>query len=105
MKRTELQRKEREIKKKQKQEERLDRKSTKEDRTIGDFINSLASYFFHDETKIYNIQIDERIHELVLEMQMELAEEEWDTVFRKAVRKTKIKERDAAFDELKGLLT
>ena len=92
MKRTDLARKEREIKRAIKKEERIAR-GEKEERSIGDYINELHSYFFCDDTKIYNIAVDERIPDLLEEMMMEIEEKQWETIIRKAVRKTGIKQK------------
>lgn len=99
MKRTDLARKEREIKRAIKKEERLT-KGGKAERSVGDFINELSSYFFHDENKIYNIAVDERIPDLLEEMMIDMEEKQWENIIRKAVRKTGIKEKEAAIKEL-----
>ncbi len=99
MKRTDLERKERDIRKAIKKEERLAKGSCSE-KSIGDFINELHSYFFHDENKIYNIAVDERIPDLLEEMMVCVEEKKWDNIIRKAVRKTGIKEKEAAVKEL-----
>ena len=100
MKRTDLARKEREIKRAIKKEERLVGKGEKDSRTVGDYINDLSSYFFHDENKIYNIAVDERIPDLLEEMMMEMEEKQWENIIRKAVRKTGVKEKEPAVKEL-----
>jgi hypothetical protein len=99
MKRTDLARKEREIKRAIKKEERIARGESG-DRTVGDFINELSSYFFYDENKIYNIAVDERIPDILEEMMDEMPEKQWDNIIRKAVRKTGIKEKESAVKEL-----
>ena len=99
MKRTDLARKEREIKRSIKKEERLAR-GEKSERTIGDYINELSSFFFHDENKIYNISVDDRIPELLEDMMLEMEEKQWETIIRKAVRKTQVKEKEPAIKEL-----
>ena len=103
MKRTDLARKEREIKRAVKKEERL-AKGESVEKTIGDYINELSSFFFHDETKIYNIAIDERIPDLLEEMMIEMPDKQWENIIRKAVRKTGIKEKEAAVKELLGFI-
>ena len=103
MKRTDLARKEREIKKAMKKEDRLER-GDKSERSVGDYINDLSSYFFHDENKIYNIAVDERIPDLLEEMMKDMDEKQWENIIRKAVRKTGIKEKEAAVKELLGFV-
>ena len=99
MKRTDLERKERDIKRAVKKEERL-AKGGASDKTVGDYINELHSFFFHDEKKIYNIAVDERIPDLLEEMMIELDEKQRETIVRKAVRKTGVKEKEPAVKEL-----
>ncbi|MDC7227562.1 MAG: hypothetical protein PQJ61_12425 [Spirochaetales bacterium] len=99
MKRTDLERKERDIKRAMKKEERL-AKGGSSNKSVGDFINELSSYFFHDENKIYNISVDERIPDLLEEMMMDMEEKQWENIIRKAVRKTGIKEKESAIKEL-----
>ena len=103
MKSTDLARKERELRRTQKKEEVLARKGTRESRSPGDFINQLHSKFFHDAEKIYNIDTSEEILELLIEMKEDLEEKHWDNVIRKAVRKTKIAQREEAVTEIKLL--
>ena len=37
-------------------------------------------------------------------MQNTIPEKNWDSILRKAIRKTKVKEREEAFNHLKGFL-
>jgi hypothetical protein len=99
MKRTDLERKERDIKRAMKKEERIAKGGAVE-KSVGDYINELHSFFFHDETKIYNIAVDERIPDLLEEMMIELDEKQRENIIRKAVRKTGVKEKEPAIKEL-----
>jgi len=99
MKRTDLERKERDIKRAMKKEERIAKGGASE-KSVGDYISELHSFFFHDETKIYNIAIDERIPDLLEEMMIELDEKQRENIVRKAVRKTGVKEKEPAIKEL-----
>ena len=103
MKHTDLMRKERDLKKARKKEERLE-KTGSADRSVGDFINELHDAFFFNELKIYNFQDNEEIMELFMDMKEELPEKQWDNVIRKAVRKTKVQEKDEAIDYLLDFL-
>jgi len=103
MKSTDLARKEREIRRAQKKEEVLARKQSRDSRTPGDYINLLHSLFFHDAEKIYNIESSEEILETLMEMKEDLEEKHWDNVIRKAVRKTKITQREEAISDLKEM--
>ncbi len=103
MKSTDLERRDREIKKARKRQQVLERKGTREARTPGDFINELHSLFFFDTEKIYNIEIGEDILSLLEEMKEEISEKHWASVIRKAVKKTKVKQRDEAITLLADL--
>ena len=99
MKHTDLMRKERDLRKARKKEERLERQDA-ENRSVGDFINQLHDIFFFNELKIYNYEDNEDILDLFLDMKEELPEKQWENVIRKAVRKTKVSEKDPAIDYL-----
>lgn len=103
MKSTDLARKDRDLKKARKKEEVLQRKMEKAARSVGDYINELADLFFHDDKKIYNIESSEDIMMLLEEMKEELPEKQWNNVLRKSIKKTKIKEKDAALNELRAM--
>jgi hypothetical protein len=105
MKRTDIDRQDRELRKSQKKEEVIKRSADKKtDRTVGDYINELYSYFFHDDNKIFNITQSEDILEILDDIKTTLPEKQWENVIRKAVKKTPVKEREAAVKELKGIL-
>jgi len=107
MKSTDLDRRDREIKRKQKQEEVLQRRQMKkEGRSVGDFIAMLSESFFHDDTKIYNIKDNnDKVLEILMDIKLEIEEKNWDPIFRKAVKKTGISEKEKAFKELKELFS
>lgn len=106
MKRTDIERWERERKR---QEKRLSLDSKREmnydDKTEGAFIKNLSLLFKHDDEKIYNISVDERILELLYDMKEHLDEKSWDNVFRKAIKRTKIAEKEVALKELRELIS
>ncbi len=90
MKRTDIERRDRDIRRTQKKEDVLQRKSHKKgDMSVGDYINEFYTLF---------------LLELFEQMKSEISEKQWETVLRKAIRKTQIKEREQAFTELKTLL-
>lgn len=106
MKRTDKLRRERELKRAQKKEDRIQKSvSDKQELSIGDYINNLYSLFFHDAEKIYNINQSEDILEMLEDMKDNIPEEKWDTVLRKAVKKAQIKTREEAVKQLQSLLT
>ncbi len=103
MKRTDLDRRERELRRARKKAERLAKNGGVE-KTVGDYIDELNGLFYHDGTQIYNTESDERILDLLEDMKEDLEEKNWDNVLRKAIKKSGVKERDKAYKELKSLL-
>jgi len=103
MKSTDLARKDRDLKKARKKEEVLARKTSKSEKSVGDYINELNDLFYHDGKKIYNIEISEDILDLLEEMKMELEEKNWMNVIKKAVKKSGVTEKDLAIEQLKGM--
>ena len=103
MKSTDLARRDREIKKARKREMVLERKGQRESRSPGDYINMFAELFFHDAEKIYNIEMSEDILMLLEEMKEDLPDKQWPNVLRKAVKKTKVKQKDEAITQLAGM--
>lgn len=103
MKSTDLARKDRDLRKARKKEEVLARKMQKGSKSVGDYINELNELFFHDGTKIYNIEMSEEILELLEEMKIELEEKNWMNVIKKAVKKSGVKEKEAAIAQLKEM--
>ncbi|MBN2439722.1 MAG: hypothetical protein JXJ04_00190 [Spirochaetales bacterium] len=105
MKSTDIQRRDREIRRSRKKEELLQRRVENRDTmSVGEFINKLSSLFFHDDKKIYNLD-NEEILELLEELRISQPEKQWDIVLRKAIRKTKIEQREEAFNHLKEYLS
>ena len=106
MKSTDMARRDREIRRSQKKQELISkRRDKKKGMTIGDYINNLHSLFFYDEKKIYNAQNSEEILALLEDMKKDLPEEQWENVLRKAIRKTQVKAKEQAFNDLISLLT
>lgn len=106
MKRTDLERMERELRRKQKKD-RLQSKrlgDDREERGVRGFTEALYDLFQYDELQIYNAEDDEDILELLLEMKDELPTKQWEVVLKKAVRQTKVKEPEPALDALRILL-
>lgn len=103
MKSTDIARKDRDLRKARKKEEVLARKGEKAARSVGDYINELADLFFHDGNKIYNIESSEEILLLLEEMKEEIPEKQWNNALRKAIKKTKVSEKDSALEELRSM--
>ncbi|MDR1895002.1 MAG: hypothetical protein LBQ61_10025 [Spirochaetales bacterium] len=104
MKQTDILRREREIRRAQKKQERVARGEESETPSVGEYINDLAELFFHDNKKIYNIQSEIKILELLEDLKEDHPEKQWDNVLRKAVKKTGITEREEAVKQLKELM-
>ncbi len=104
MKRTDLQKRERELRRAQKKEERLARTGEKPEKTVGDYIKELHGLLFYDETRVYNAKDSIEILEFFEDMKEYLDEPQWENVIRKAVKKTGAKEREPAINELIQLL-
>ena len=105
MKSTEIARRDREFNREKKRKEVLDRRNGKKAITVGDYIEKLASLFYHDGKKIFNIASNnDTVIDLLETMKLELPEKQWENVLRKAIRKTGITEKESAFKELKEIL-
>ena len=106
MKRTDLERHQRELKRSQKKEDVLRRKTDSKSSTklIGEYINSLFSLFRYDSEEIFNINTDVKILELLENMKTELPEKQWENILRKGVKKSQVKQKERAVNELKKLI-
>ena len=104
MKRTDLQKRERELKRSQKKEEKLEKYGENSGKTVGTYIKELHGLMFYDETKIYNAKESMEILELFEEMKGSIDESQWENVIRKAVRQTGVKEKEPAIKDLMDLL-
>jgi len=103
MKSTDLARRDREIRKARKKALVLERKGQRENRSAGDYINLLADKCFYDAEKIYNIEMSEEILLLLEEMREDLPERQWPSVIRKTVKKTGVKQKDIAIEQLASM--
>ena len=104
MKSTDIARNSRELKRMQKKEEYINAKINREVPSLGDYINQLHDLFFYTEQKIFGISESEDILMLFVEMKENYSEKQWDTIIRKAVRKTKVAEKETAIKELLDLM-
>lgn len=105
MKRTDQERIERELRRREKKVRVTDRKTERPDASPSAYIQELVDTFHFDDQVIYNTQDDEEVLELLMSMKEDLPEKDWDGVLRSAIRKTKVSQKDVAFTELKALLT
>jgi hypothetical protein len=104
MKRTELEKRERELKRTQKKADVLERKSSVRGSNVGMFIEDLFKCFLYDQNEIFNTGEDIKILEILEDMKENLPEKQWDNVLRKSIKKTNVSQKDKAFNELKALL-
>jgi hypothetical protein len=105
MKKTDLERYQRELKKSMKKQDVLRRKSesAKPTKRVGEYIERFFSLFRYDSEEIFNIKSDIKILEVIEEMKIELPEKYWENILRKSIKKTNINKRDEAFNSLKEL--
>jgi phosphoribosylaminoimidazole-succinocarboxamide synthase len=104
MKSTDIARNGRELKRMQKKEEYINEKVNREVPSLGDYITQLHDLFFFTEQKIFQISESEDILMLFVEIKENYTEKQWDTIIRKAVRKTKVAEKETAVKELLELM-
>ena len=104
MKRNDMERIERELKRVQKRA-RIDEKrdANRPPQTIGAYIKELKGLLLDDGEVIYNIE-DEEILEVLENMKEDVPEAKWDTVIRKAVNAKKVTQRDEAMEQLRSLI-
>ncbi len=104
MKSTDIARNSRELKRAQKKEEYIQNRQEKDIPTVGDYINRLHDMMFFNDQKIFGIPDNEDILMLFIEMKINIPEKQWENVIRKAVRKTKVSQKEEAVNELMTLL-
>ena len=102
MKRTDLERRERDLRKQEKKLKIGDKE--REAMSVGYYIDEISSLFRYDSEEIFNTNNDEKILELLENMKLEIPEKKWDDVIRKAVNKTKVATRERAIAEIKTLI-
>ena len=101
MKRTELERKERDLKK---QEKKIIKTGSGAKGSVNDYIDRLFALLRYDDTNLFNTTDDMNILELFESMKEEIPENQWDNIIKKAIRKTKITEREKAIAVLNEIL-
>lgn len=105
MKRTELEKRERKLKQRQKKDDVLARKSDPKGRvSVNDYIEGLYSMLRHDYVQLLNAKENVEILELFEDMKASLTEKQWENVIKKAVKKTNVENKDQGITELKELL-
>lgn len=108
MKRTDFEKRERELKRVHKRvvkgELRNEKALDKDKMSVSHAINTLSELFQYDKEEIYNIQHSEDIHSFVFEMQESFEKKQLENVFRKAIKKTGVQDKQEAFEALQNLL-
>jgi len=106
MKRTDQERIERELKRREKHATAHVKPDTPvvRDVSVSGYIRGLYELLHYDQHQIYNTLDDENVLGLLLDMKTDLPEKQWDTVLRSAIQKTKVEMKDLAFNELKSML-
>lgn len=72
--------------------------------SVSEYVRNLLALLHYDDQQIYNARDDESVFELLLTMKADLPEKQWETVLRSAVQKTKVVEKELALTELRALL-
>ena len=99
MKRTDQERIAREIGRTQKKDRiREKRINGKEDVSVGGYAKLLEEVFMWDDETIYNVQ-DDGVLEVLMDMKEDLSEKECEAALKRAIKRTKVKDRDSAFDD------
>ncbi|AOP36559.1 hypothetical protein A0128_21380 [Leptospira tipperaryensis] len=106
MKRTELERRERDLRKAEKKTQLQDKRlASGKGSSVGEYIEELSALFRYDATEIFNTGDDIAVLELLEDIQANLPEKQWENVLRKAIKKTGVQEKDKAYNELKELMS
>lgn len=100
MKRTELERRERDLRKMEKKKIVPGEKASM---SVADYIDALFGIFRYDTEEIFNAANDENVLEIIENMKEEHPEKQWDVIIRKAVNKTKVAQKDKAYESLRIL--
>ena len=91
MKRTEIERKERELKKFQKKVDNLQKDTKNTNKNVNSYINELFSCFLYDEKSIFNTKSDIKILEILEEMKENIPEKQWDNILKNPLKKLVLK--------------
>lgn len=104
MKRTDQERIAREIGRQQKKEAiREKRLNGKPAGTVGDYAKQLEDVFMWDDETVYNVQ-DDSVLEILMEMKEDLSDKDCEAAIKRAIKRTKVKDRDTPLEEVKMLL-
>ena len=99
MKRTDIERRERELKRMEKRARNGSDETGRSGTSSEDYVDELFERFIFDETKIYNSTEDIQILEILERVKKDFPDK-WEDITRRAVRKTKIKKKKQPCNEL-----
>ncbi|MCR9141325.1 MAG: hypothetical protein NXI24_03675 [bacterium] len=102
MKRTEMERIERELRRSEKKVERIQGEGA--GGSVGSYIERLFGLFRYDQSEIFNTAESLEILELLEQMKEDIPEKKWPDVLKKAIKKTQVAQKDKAMEELKELI-
>ncbi len=104
MKRTDQERIAREIGRKEKKDRLQERRlADKEDVSVAGYARRLETAFMWDDETIYNVS-DDAVLEVLMEMKQDLSDKDCEAAIKRAIKKTAVREKDAAYDEVMALL-
>jgi hypothetical protein len=104
MKRTDMDRIDRELKRARKKQQIADKLADRKDQSAGGFAKALFDALQFDEQHIFNDADDESLLEIILEMKEALPEKQWEPVVRKAIRLTGVEDKQGAWEVFRSLL-
>lgn len=104
MKRTDQERIAREVGRTQKKEAIRERRiNDKVEVSVGGYAKALEDVFMWDDEAIYNVG-DDSVLEILMDMKEVLTDKDCEAALKRAIKKTKIKDRDTAFEEVMVVL-
>ena len=102
MKRTEMERIERELRRSEKKIGRIAGDGPAG--SVGEYIDQLFGLFRYDQSEIFNTGESLEILELLEKMKQDIPEKKWPDVLKKAIKKTQVAQKEKAMAELKELI-
>jgi hypothetical protein len=104
MKRTDQERIAREIGRQEKKARIQEKRAgDKEDTSVSGYAKRLETALMWDDESIYNLG-DDVVLELIMEMKQDLSERECEAAIKRAIKKTDVRDKDAALGEAMAAL-
>lgn len=99
MKRTDQERIAREIGRQEKKARIQEKRAgDKEDTSVSGYARRLETTLMWDDESIYNLA-DESVLELLMEMKQDLSERDCEAALKRAIKKTEVADKDAAYND------